>query len=156
MKELIEYREKLVARLAEASKEFCQACLSFKDPSASVDGGWNIHQFAFHVRGIDRELYGMRLRKTLKEDNPLFKNFEPEDWMEANYNKSESLEVILNEFSANIQEICDLMGNAPQETWSRMSSHEALGSEMTLQLWAERELAHIEEHLAELKKAKKV
>ena len=38
MKELIEYREKLIARIEEAAQEFCAACESFSDPFTKVDG----------------------------------------------------------------------------------------------------------------------
>ncbi|MEN9562969.1 MAG: DinB superfamily [Chloroflexota bacterium] len=153
MKELMEYREKLLARLSAAEEEFCEACRSFANPFASVDGEWTVHQVAFHVGGIHREVYGARVLRTFHEENPLIKNFEPEEWMVAIYSREEPLENILTEFSTSIQAICVLLGNAPQESWSRLSQHEALGKELTLQLWAERGLAHIEDHLKSLKKA---
>jgi hypothetical protein len=156
MKELMEYREKLLARLGAAGDEFCEACRSFADPFAKVDEEWTAHQIAFHVGGIHREVYGMRVLRTFHEENPMIKNFEPEEWMAANYKRDVALEKILNEFSASIHEICLLLGNAPQSSWSRLSQHEALGKELTLQLWAERGLAHIEEHLTFLKKAQKM
>ncbi len=153
MKELIEYREKLLARLHEATSEFCEACKSYADPLASINGGWSAHQFAFHVRGIDHEVYGMRIRRTLNEDEPEFLNFDPEVWMAEHYDPREPLDMILGEFSASIHEIHDVLKNASQSVWSRLSSHEALGKELTLQLWAERGLAHLEEHLKLLKSA---
>jgi hypothetical protein len=153
MKELIEYREKLLARLREATVEFCDACRSFADPFAIVEGEWTVHQVAFHMRDNDREVYGLRIRRTLNEDNPEFKNFDPEGWMAAHYNRAEPLEKIVSEFSASMNEVCDLLSTMPQESWSRLSRHEALGKELTLQLWAERGLAHLEEHLKVLKKA---
>jgi len=156
MKELMEYREKLLARLGMAVEEFCEACRSFADPFAIVEGEWTLHQIAFHVGGIQREVYGMRVLRTFHEDNPIFKNFEPEEWMAASYTRDEPLEKILNEFLAGIQTVCALLAEAPQSSWSRLSQHEALGKELTLQLWAERGLAHIEEHLAILKKAQKM
>lgn len=156
MKELFEYREKLLARLREATREICGAFKSFADPFAVVDGEWTLHQVAFHLRGIDREVYGMRIRRTLSEDNPEFKNFDPEGWMAANYNRDEPMENILNEFSASMNEVCDLLSAMPQSGWSRLSRHEALGKELTLQLWTERGLAHIEEHLKALKNAQNV
>lgn len=153
MKELLEYREKLLARLREATNELYERCRSFADPFMIVDGDWSIHQIAFHLRSIDREVYGMRIRRTLNEDNPMFKNFDPEQWMAANYNRDEPMDKILNEFLASINQACDLLGSMPNEGWSRLSQHEALGKELTLQLWAERGLAHMEEHLATLKNA---
>ncbi len=153
MKELLEYREKFLARLREITVEFCDACRAFKDPFALVEGEWTLHQIAFHVRGIEREVYGMRVRRTLKEDNPEFKNFDPEKWMADSYTPEEPLEKILAEFSASMNDVCDQLAAMPQTGWSRLSRHEALGKELTLQLWAERGLAHLEDHLKTLKKA---
>jgi hypothetical protein len=151
MKELMEYREKLIERLRSAAEELCDTCRMFDDPFMKAGEGWTAHQIAFHVRDVNREVYGMRIQRTLNEENPEFKNFDPDAWMTANYNRDEALENILNEFSMSMNKVCDLLGNAPQEVWSRLSQHEALGKELTLQLWAERALAHIEEHLAGLK-----
>jgi hypothetical protein len=39
-----------------------------------------------------------------------------------------------------------------REDWSRLSSHQSAGNELTVQVWVERGLAHIEEHLKSLKK----
>jgi hypothetical protein len=155
MKELMEYREKILSRLREASAEFCETCRSFKDPYANAEGEWTAHQIAFHVRDIDREVYGMRIRRTLNEENPLFKNFDPDGWMAAHYNRDEPMQKILDEFWDGVREITDQLRESPQEAWSRASQHEALGSDLTLQLWVERSLAHIEEHLAALQKAQK-
>lgn len=153
MKELIEYREKLLARLMAAADEFCSLCKSVADPFSAPAGAWTAHQVAFHVRGVDREVYGWRIRRTLTEDNPEFKSFDPDTWMEANYNRGEALEDILAGFSAGMREMHEMLVNIPQESWSRLSRHEALGKELPLQLWVERSLAHIEEHLAALKTA---
>jgi hypothetical protein len=35
----------------------------------------------------------------------------------------------------------------PLDSWSRVSRHTTLGSNLTLQTWVEKDLAHIEEHL---------
>ena len=153
MKELIEYREKLLARLREATRELCDACRSYSNPFALVDGEWTAHQIAFHVRDINREVYSLRIRRTLNEDNPEFKNFSPEEWMKDHYNQGEPLEKILDEFSASVNEVCDILSAMPQKDWSRLSRHEALGKELTLQLWTERGLAHIEDHLKTMKTA---
>ncbi|NWF63181.1 MAG: DinB family protein [Chloroflexi bacterium] len=155
MQELIEYREKLIARMREATVELCEFCKSFQTPFEKAAGEWTVHQTAFHVRDVMREVYGLRIRRTLNEENPGFKNFDPDAWMAEHYNRSEAMEKILSEFSEDMLEVCAILARIPQEGWSRVSCHEALGSELTLQLWAERSLAHIEEHLDTLKNKKK-
>ncbi len=151
MKELTEYRIKIVARLGEAAHEFRSACESFPDPFAKVEGDWNLHQIASHTRDVDKLIYGARIRRTLNEENPEFKNFDADAWMTEHYNKDEPIAAILDEFSSNVEDMCKILGGMAQESWSRMSRHETQGGDLSLQLWVERSLAHIEEHLKTLK-----
>lgn len=151
MKELLEYREKLVARLSEATKEFCSICESFKSPFIKVEGDWNVHQIASHTRDVENLIYGARVRKTLSEDNPQFQSFDADAWMAEHYNKDEPLKKILIDLDTSVQDLCNILKDMPRESWSRLSSHESAGNQLTLQLWVERSLAHIEEHLLVLK-----
>ncbi|MHB8778186.1 MAG: DinB family protein [Anaerolineales bacterium] len=152
MKELFEYREKLISRLAEAAQEFCSACRACGDPFTKVESEWTVHQIASHTRDVDKMIYSVRIRQTLNEENPEFKGFDADAWMADHYNKDEPLENILGDFSANIDDLLNILQNMPREAWSRESRHEAMGDGLTLQLWVERNLAHIEEHLLTLKK----
>lgn len=154
MKELLEYRVKIIARLAETAQEFCLTCKAFSDPFTKVEGEWTAHQIASHTRDVDQIIYSARIHQTLNEDNPEFKSFDADAWMADHYHKDEPLENILSGFSANVDELCNILQNMPREAWSRESRHEAVGNGLTLQLWVERNLAHIEEHLLALKKAK--
>ena len=153
MKELFEYREKLVARVAEATKEFCSVCEAYKNPFEKIDGDWNVHQIASHTRDVENQIYGARVRKTLYEDNPHFKSFDADAWMANHYNKDEPLNKILIDFDSSVTELCNILKGLPHASWSRLSSHESAGNELTLQVWVERSLAHIEEHLRTLKKS---
>ncbi len=153
MKELMEYRVKLLARLNEAMMEFCAACESFNDPFTKADGDWTVHQIAAHTRDVDQFVYGMRIRRTFSEDNPQFQNFDGEAWMAEHYRSDEPLAKILKEFAASIHDLHQILTAMPVESWSRESRHETMGGGMTLQVWVERSLAHIEEHLGTLKKS---
>jgi hypothetical protein len=147
MKELLEYREKMVKRFGEAAREFCAACEAVSDPFVKIEGEWNLHQIASHTRDVEKLVYGGRIYRTLHEDKPEFKNFDADEWMAAHYDPQESLAKILAEFMRDVDALCEILSGLPQEAWSRESRHEALGGALTLQLWVERSLAHIEEHL---------
>jgi len=153
MNELIEYRSKLIEKLAESANGFCAACEAAPS-NAAIEGNWTVHQIAAHVRDVDRSVYGARVRQTLQEENPLFKSFDADGWMEKNYHKDEPLKNILNEFKKNVDDLCRVLAEMPQPAWSRLSQHETMGGELTLQLWVERGLAHIEEHLQTVTKLK--
>lgn len=154
MNQLQEYREKLLERLESAANHFRAACLAAADPYAPVEpGGWSVHQLAAHTRDVDKLVYGARIRRTLAEDNPEFANFDGDAYMAANYDRTEALQNLLDGFAGSVQSLVKLLREMPSAGWSRLSSHETQGRGLTLQSWVERELGHIEEHLATVKKA---
>ena len=147
MKELLEYREKLIKRFAKPQGNFALACKSVSDPFVKVEGEWTLHQIASHTRDVQKLIYGVRVEKTLKEDDPWLESFDADEWMTTNYNPTEPLAGILHELTNNVNELCVLLSGIPSEAWSRQSRHPELGGGLTLQLWVERSLAHIVEHL---------
>ncbi len=155
MNELLEYRMNLMERLGSAANEFRAACLAVPDPHAPLEeGGWNTHQIAVHLRDADRLVYGLRTRRTEMEDNPEFPNFDAEAYMAEHYDATESLSGVLNGFVESVEALVELLRALPVEAWSRLSRHTTLGSGFTLQIWVERNLGHIKEHLETVKKAK--
>jgi len=153
MKELLEYRVKMIVRLDEAAREFRLACEAVRDPFDKIEGEWTLHQIASHTRDVEKLVYGARIQRTVNEDNPEFKNFDADTWMREHYNPQEPLNEILDEFIKNVEDLCKILRDLLQEAWSRESRHETMGGELALQLWVERSLAHIEEHLKTAKKA---
>ncbi len=154
MKELLEYRDKLMERLDKAAEEFRAAALASKKPSEPIEaGGWSVHQVAVHTRDVDKLVYGARARRTLAEDNPEFPNFDSETYMLQHYDPQESLPALLDDLTANVHAHVKQLREMPPEGWSLLSSHETQGGGLTLQTWVERGLEHLEEHLATVKKA---
>lgn len=154
MNPLLEYRSNLIDQLEAAAEEFRQACLAVDDPFQALDeGGWNAHQIAAHTRDVDALVYGMRVRRSAKEDNPVFPNFDGEASMAEQYHPDEPLASILDELSASVEETVSVLKDLPPEGWSRESAHETYGEGFTLQTWVERGLAHIREHTDTVKKA---
>ncbi len=148
MKQLLEYRSKLIDRLEAATNDFRSACLAIRDPHQTTDeGGWTIHQLAVHTRDADKLVYGLRIHRTVEKDNPAFENFDQDKWMTVNYDPDEPLASILDELSASVTKTVSMLRALPPEAWARASSHEIYGGGFTLQTWVERGLAHIQEHL---------
>jgi hypothetical protein len=153
MKELLEYRTNLIDKLAATAKDFRAACLAAKDPYTPLEeGGWNVHQVAVHTRDVDKLVYGLRARRTTLEDNPEFQNFDGDAYMAEHYNADEPLDELLDGFVVSVQYLAENLRTLPAGAWSRESRHTTLGSGFTLQAWVERDLAHIQEHLATVKK----
>lgn len=148
MKELTEYRSKLMERLVAAAHEFRTECLAVQDPYEPLGpGGWNTHQIAAHTRDVDKLVYGLRVRRTLAEDNPEFENFDGETNMAQHYSAGEPLDGILEELVSQVENLAATLRELPPKAWARGSSHVMLGRDLTLQSWVEKDLAHIEEHL---------
>jgi len=156
MKELIEYREKLIAHLVEAAREFRAACLAVQDITMPIEsGGRTVHQVAAHTRDVDKLVYGLRARRTALELNPEFQNFDGEEFMAEHYSKSEPLNEILDGLVEQVKGQAEELRALPAEAWARTSSHVTLGRGLTLQTWVEKGLAHIEDHLQSITKTKK-
>ena len=152
MKELTDYRAQLIERLLAAAINFRAQCLAVKDPFTPLEeGGWNTHQVAAHTRDVDQLAYGLRVRRTASADNPAFESFDGDTYAAQHYNPNESLSDMLDGFVASIESLVEFLRGLPVEAWSRESRHATLGSGFTLQTWAERSLAHIEEHAATVK-----
>jgi hypothetical protein len=147
MKELTEYRTKLLERLTNAAAEFRDACLAVSDPFAPIEGGWNVHQIAAHTRDVQRLVYGLRARRTVEEENPEFENFDGDAYMAEHYDAAEPLREMLDGFVAEVEALAEFLRKLPAEAWARESRHATLGGGFTLQRWVERGLTHIEEHL---------
>jgi len=149
--ELYAYRNKLLSRTLAATKEFCSLCCQIRDPFKPLTpDDWSTHQMAVHVRDVDRQVYGARLRRAVAEDHPVFKNFDGLAWLAEHYSQEEPLEDILKEFQDSIHGLVGWLSSLSPADWSRTTRHEVYG-EFAMQAWAERGLAHIEEHIRSIK-----
>jgi hypothetical protein len=54
-----------------------------------------------------------------------------------------------------VENLAEELRALPSESWARVSSHVTLGRGLTLQTWVEKDLAHIEEHLETVRKARR-
>lgn len=152
-KELLDYRTRLLNRFESATSEFCAACRAAKDPFAPVESGeWNVHQLAAHVWDVDKQVYGLRIRRILEEQRPSFDNYDADAWFLSNYDLSVPLEVMLTELENRIAEIVPVLRSLAPEDWNRLGHHQVQG-DFTLQTWVERGVGHLEEHLLSVKAA---
>jgi len=152
MEMLLEYRQRFLERLSAAPDELRAALAGVRDARAPLEeGGWNSHQVAVHMRDVNAQVYPPRLYRILNEENPTFENFDGEAWMAAHYDPNEPLEAILAEFARQCAEIAGRLLGLSAEAWNRPGTHPSYGTH-PLQWWAERMLAHIEEHLTQLRR----
>ena len=152
MEDLLEYRQLFLDKLAAAPDELRAALAGVRDARAPLEeGGWNSHQVIVHMRDVNAQVYPPRLYRILDEENPTFDNFDGEAWMAAHYDPNEQLEAILAEFSRQCAEVVDRLRSLPSKAWNRPGTHPSYGTH-PLQWWAERMLAHNEEHLTQMRR----
>jgi hypothetical protein len=148
---LAEYRTRLLGQLLKSTEAFCAACRAARDPKKSANNDqWNIHQLAQHVRDVNAQSYVPRIRRTLAEDYPAFVKFDADAWAAGHYNADEPLEKILGELEKNVRDVVAELKAQPDSAWSRLGHHDIHG-DRTLQIWVERSLEHIREHLETVK-----
>jgi hypothetical protein len=148
MEQLFEYRQNLLARYEAIAREFCTAVETATQPNVPREADeWSTHQIVVHVLVAEQMVYGMRIRRTLEEDDPLFENFDGDAWMAEQYRADKPLAPILDELVGSVQASVVRLRGLPPEAWIRPSRHAAYGGGFTVQTGVERGLAHIEEHL---------
>lgn len=150
MEELLEYRQRLVTRVAESGSLLEKAIQQYKDPFLPLEpGGWNVHQIVTHLRDVNQQVYLPRLSRILNEENPLFENFDGETWMAEHYQSKEPLQKIMAEFDEQCRSCSKWLSGLKNDAWNRSGKHPTIGVH-SLQWWVERTLAHISEHLVQL------
>ena len=148
MEQLREYRQRLLTRYEAAAREFRTAVETATNPNIPREADeWSVHQIAVHARDVEKMVYGLRVRRTLDEDDPQFENFDGDMWMIEHYNADEPLASILDELVGSVQEAVARLRGLPPEAWTRPGHHATYGGGFTAQTWVERGLAHLEEHL---------
>ena len=150
MEELLEYRQRMISRFAQVPGLIDQTISKIHDHAEPLEQqGWNVHQIITHMRDVNREVYLPRLHRIMSEEDPVFENFDGDDWMVNHYDPNESLDTIIKEFHEQCLSTADWLGGLAPDSWNRNGSHPTIGNH-SMQWWTERTLAHIFEHLLQL------
>lgn len=150
MDELLEYRQRMVKKIAEAPEKLEAAIVQIKDHTQPLESdGWNLHQVIAHMRDVNKHVYLPRLHRIMVEDNPMFENFDGDAWMAENYQPQEPILEVIAEFKEQCLSSANWLKDLPHVAWNRPGRHPSFGKH-SLQWWVERTLAHINEHLTQL------
>lgn len=106
---------------------------------------WNVHEIAFHTRGIAVLVYLVRLRRILTEENPELVLFDEERWMAEQYDPAMPLARILDELDQAHRDMAALLAQCSQADWERTGRHAEYGPR-TATWWARQAIAHAWEH----------
>jgi len=111
-------------------------------------GGWSAIEVVRHVRDVV-QVYGMRFKWMILEDDPFLPNYDEDRWVAQSPDGPAQLEAMLDELAAHRAETVRLLRALPPDGWSRRGRHEVLG-EVELEPYVRHQLAHEEQHLAQL------
>ena len=111
-------------------------------------GGWSPIEVLRHVRDVV-QVYGMRFKWMILQDDPFLPNYDEDRWVTESPDGPAQLDAVLDEMAAYRAETVRLLRALPPDGWSRRGRHEVL-DEVELEPYVRHEVAHEEQHLAQL------
>jgi DinB family protein len=112
-------------------------------------GEWSALETLTHLRDVIVHVYGLRIRRLLYENAPLFADFDEEGYRRASLGRGEAIADLLDTIVAEHEQLARLLGTLPDAQWSRAGRHPSLG-EMSIEFLARRVGEHAEEHAAQI------
>lgn len=116
-----------------------------------VTGDWSPIEVFRHLRDI-AQVYGMRFKWIIMEDDPFLPNYDEDRWVSESPDGPDEVASVLCEIEAYRGETLRLLGSIPADGWSRRGRHEVLGI-VGLEDYVRHQVAHEERHLAQLQAA---
>src|SRR5262245_45656108 len=113
------------------------------------EGEWSALETLTHLRDVVVQVYGLRIRRLLYEDAPVFADFDEEGYRRASLVRGEPVEGLLDTIVAEHDQLARLLQTLPDSDWAREGRHPSLGV-MSIELLARRVGEHAEEHAAQI------
>ncbi|MBN2387679.1 MAG: SDR family NAD(P)-dependent oxidoreductase [Anaerolineales bacterium] len=147
----VDSQEYLFSGFRKAPGELAQVMAPIADAFIPIkDDGWNLHQIVTHMHDTNAQVYLPRLKRILESPNPTFEDFDGEAWMQNNYDPLVPIKELVEDFTGQCRDVANLLEQVTDDEWDRPGTHLTLGTH-SLAWWADRMLAHIREHLAQIR-----
>jgi DinB superfamily len=112
-------------------------------------GEWSALETLTHLRDVVVHVYGLRIRRLLYEDAPVFPDFDEETYRRVSLSRQETIGDLLDTIVAEHEQLARLLQTLPDADWSRQGRHVSLGP-MSIEQLAGQVGAHAEEHAAQI------
>lgn len=112
-------------------------------------GEWSALETLTHVRDVIVHVYGLRLRRLLYEDDPLFAEFDEEGYRAAMMKRGETPAALMATIAGEQEQLARLLGELPDVDWARQGRHPVYGV-MSIEFLARRIGEHAIEHAAQI------
>ena len=116
------------------------------------EGEWSALETLTHLRDVIVHVYGLRIRRLLYEDAPVFADFDEEGYRRARLARGEAVTDLLATVVAEHEQLARLLETLPDADWAREGHHPSLGV-MSIEFLARRVGEHAEEHAAQIAEA---
>lgn len=93
-----------------------------------IPNKWSIAEILVHLRDVERDVFQVRLRRSLDEDTPTFELFDQERTAAERDYLAQSARQALGEFRALRTETADALERASVDQWSRVGVHPERGA----------------------------
>ncbi len=119
---------------------------------APKPGEWSALETLTHLRDVIVHVYGLRMRRLLYEDAPVFADFDEEGYRAASLARGETIGDLLGTIVAEHEQLARLLQTLPDADWARQGRHPSFGV-MSIEFLARRVGEHAEEHAAQITEA---
>jgi hypothetical protein len=113
------------------------------------EGEWSALETLTHLRDVVVHVHGLRIRRLLYENDPVFADFDEEGYRRASLARSEAIGDLLGTIVGEHEQLARLLAALPDADWSRQGRHPTLGA-MSIEFLAGRVGEHAEEHAAQI------
>jgi len=113
------------------------------------EAAWSALETLTHLRDVVVHVHGLRIRRLLYEDAPVFVDFDEEGYRRASLARGEAIGDLLDTIVAEHEQLARLLETLPDPDWSRQGRHPSLGV-MSIEFLARRVGEHAEEHAAQI------
>jgi hypothetical protein len=117
-----------------------------RTPSA---GEWSALETLTHVREVVVHVYGLRIRRLLYEDDPVFADFDEESYRRASLARGDTAGALLDTIAGEHEQTARLLTALPDADWARQGRHPVFGV-VSIELLARRIGEHAVEHAAQI------
>lgn len=113
------------------------------------EGEWSALETLTHVRDVIVHVYGLRIRRLLYEDDPVFADFDEETYRRASLARGETARALLDTIAGEHEQTARLLAALPDADWARQGRHPVLGV-VSIEFLARRIGEHAVEHAAQV------
>ena len=113
------------------------------------EGEWSALETLTHVRDVIVHVYGLRIRRLLYEEEPVFADFDEESYRRASLARDETARALLETIAGEHEQTARLLTALPDADWARQGRHPVFGI-VSIEFLARRIGEHAVEHAAQI------